>query len=50
MLDLKLIMMYTRVFRARLIYTIIICLVTQVFVYSTIVHYWPVLWAKMNPE
>ncbi len=37
MLDLKLLLMYTRVYRARLIYTIVICLVVQVFVYTTIV-------------
>jgi uncharacterized membrane protein YcgQ (UPF0703/DUF1980 family) len=37
MLDLKLMLMYTRVFRARLIYTIVIALVVQVFVYTSIV-------------
>ena len=41
MLDLKLYMMYTRVFRARLIYTIIACVVIQVFVYTMIVHFVP---------
>ena len=39
MLDLKLYMMYTRVFRPRLIWTIILCVVVQVFLYTLIVHY-----------
>jgi uncharacterized protein len=39
MLDFKLYMMYTRVFRPRLIWTIITCVVVQVFVYTMIVHY-----------
>jgi uncharacterized membrane protein YraQ (UPF0718 family) len=39
MFDLKLYMMYTRVFRPRLIFTIIGCVVAQVFVYTMIVHY-----------
>jgi len=43
MLDIKLYLMYTRVFRTRLIFTIILCVVTQVFVYSMIVHYVPLL-------
>jgi len=38
MLDLKLILMYTRVFRPRLIYTIIACLVVQVFAYSMVIE------------
>jgi uncharacterized membrane protein YraQ (UPF0718 family) len=37
MLDLKLLLMYTRVFRARLIYTIVITLVIQVFAYTMVV-------------
>lgn len=41
MLDFKLYMMYTRVFRPKLIWTIIPCVVIQVFVYSLIVY---VLW------
>ena len=42
MLDFKLFMMFTRVFRARLIRTIVLCLIVQVFVYSMAVHYfWP---------
>jgi uncharacterized membrane protein YraQ (UPF0718 family) len=39
MLDFKLYLMYTRVFRPRLIWTIITCVVVQVFVYSLIVHF-----------
>jgi hypothetical protein len=39
MLDFKLYFMYTRVFKPRLIWTIITCVVIQVFVYSTITHY-----------
>ena len=38
MLDLKLLMMYTRVFRLRLIVTIVCCVVIQVLVLSVIVH------------
>ena len=39
MLDFKLYLMYTRVFSMRLIFTIIIALVVQVFVYCMILHY-----------
>lgn len=39
MLDIKLYLMYTTMFRPRLIWTIIGCVVAQVFVYSVIVHY-----------
>ncbi len=39
MLDLKLILMYTRVFRSRLILTVILCVVIQVFIYTMILHY-----------
>src|SRR5262249_9043703 len=39
MLDFKLYFMYTRVFRPRLIATIIGSVVVQVFLYSVIVHY-----------
>ncbi|HZU38218.1 MAG TPA: permease, partial [Gemmataceae bacterium] len=39
MLDFKLYMMYTRVFRPRLIWTIIISVAVQVFIYSLLVHY-----------
>jgi uncharacterized membrane protein YraQ (UPF0718 family) len=38
MLDLKLLMMYTRVFRPRLIVTIVSCVVVQVLVLCVIVH------------
>jgi hypothetical protein len=38
MLDFKLYMMYTRVFRQRLIWTIMISVIVQVFIYSLIVH------------
>jgi hypothetical protein len=46
MLDLKLVLMYTRVFRARLIYTIIILLLVQVFAYSMVVEY---VFGKVHP-
>lgn len=39
MMDFKLYMMYTRVFRPRLIWTIIISVVIQVFLYSLAVHF-----------
>ena len=38
MLDLKLYMMYTRVFRPRLIYTIFLSVIVQVFVWSYVTH------------
>jgi uncharacterized membrane protein YraQ (UPF0718 family) len=42
MFDLKLYMMYTRVFRQRLIWTIVFSVALQVFVYSMLLHYlWP---------
>jgi uncharacterized membrane protein YraQ (UPF0718 family) len=40
MMDLKLYMMYTRVFRPRLIWTIIGAVVIQVFVYMLLLHYY----------
>jgi uncharacterized membrane protein YraQ (UPF0718 family) len=40
MLDFKLYFMYTRVFRPRLIWTIICSVVIQVFIYSVLVHLW----------
>jgi uncharacterized membrane protein YraQ (UPF0718 family) len=40
MLDLKLILMYTRVFRPRLIRTIIVSVVVQVALYSYLTHVW----------
>jgi uncharacterized membrane protein YraQ (UPF0718 family) len=46
MLDFKLYMMYTRVFRTRLIWTIILSVVVQVFAFSLIVHY---VWPFPNP-
>jgi uncharacterized membrane protein YraQ (UPF0718 family) len=39
MLDFKLYMMYTRVFRPRLIWTIIISVIIQVFIYSVLTHF-----------
>lgn len=39
MLDIKLYVMYTRIFRSRLIWTIICCVVIQVFLYTLAVHY-----------
>ncbi len=46
MLDLKLYMMYTRVFRPRLIWTIIICVVVQVFLYCLLLHWY---WQTYHP-
>jgi uncharacterized membrane protein YraQ (UPF0718 family) len=39
MLDIKLYLMYTRVFRPKLIFTIISAVVVQVFLYTLLVHY-----------
>ena len=39
MLDFKLLFMYTRIFRPRLMWTIIVCVVVQVFVYSYVAHH-----------
>jgi uncharacterized membrane protein YraQ (UPF0718 family) len=47
MLDFKLYMMYTRVFRPRLIWTIITTVVVQVLVYSLIVHF---VWENYAPQ
>jgi hypothetical protein len=47
MLDFKLYMMYTRVFRPRLIFTIITSVVIQVFLYSLIVHF---IWENYGPS
>jgi uncharacterized membrane protein YraQ (UPF0718 family) len=47
MLDIKLLFMYTRVFRPRLIRTIAFAVLIQVFIYCTITH---VLWEKFAPE
>jgi uncharacterized protein len=43
MLDLKLYLMYTRVFRTRLIFTIISSVVIQVFSYTMLIHYYPIV-------
>jgi hypothetical protein len=50
MLDLKLILMYTRVFRLRLILTIITCVVVQVLILCLIVHlvYQQMGWAGLS--
>jgi uncharacterized membrane protein YraQ (UPF0718 family) len=47
MLDLKLYLLYTRIFRARLIWTIIPAVVIQVFIYTMIVHYAPELYGLL---
>jgi uncharacterized membrane protein YraQ (UPF0718 family) len=47
MLDFKLYLMYTRVFRPRLIYTIFLSVIVQVFVYSYITH---LLWEHYAPQ
>jgi uncharacterized protein len=39
MMDIKLYLMYTRVFRPRLIWTIILAVFVQVFVYMLVLHY-----------
>jgi hypothetical protein len=46
MLDFKLYMMYTRVFRPRLIWTIIAAVIVQVLLYSLLVHF---LWETFGP-
>lgn len=47
MLDIKLYMMYTRVFRPRLIYTIFLSVAVQVFAYSYVTH---LLWEHYAPQ
>jgi uncharacterized membrane protein YraQ (UPF0718 family) len=47
MLDLKLFFMYTRVFRPRLMWTIIFLIFIQVFAYSLIVHFF---WETYSPH
>jgi uncharacterized membrane protein YraQ (UPF0718 family) len=47
MFDLKLLMMFTRVFRKRLIVTIVVSVAIQVFVYSMAVYY---LWFLIAPS
>jgi uncharacterized membrane protein YraQ (UPF0718 family) len=49
MLDFKLYFMYTRVFRKRLIFTIILCVVVQVFCYALVVHYTLPSWFTDTP-
>jgi uncharacterized membrane protein YraQ (UPF0718 family) len=46
MLDIKLYLMYTRVFRPRLIWTIMLSVAVQVFCYTLLVHY---LWPDVPP-
>lgn len=50
MLDLKLYLMYTRVFRPRLIWTIIISVVVQVFLFSMLTHWILVKWVAGIPS
>jgi hypothetical protein len=51
MMDLKLYLMYTRIFRPRLIWTIISCVVVQVLFYSTITHFLWKLWlSQVAPD
>lgn len=47
MLDFKLYAMYTRVFRPRLIWTVVSCVVVQVFVYSFVTH---VVWENYHEQ
>ena len=54
MLDFKLFFMYTRIFRRRLMWAIIFCVVIQVFVYSYILHQlwernWPTIRMEATP-
>ncbi len=48
MLDIKLLLMYTRVFRPRLIVVIISCVAVQVCAYTLLLHY-PLLGVKSQP-
>jgi uncharacterized membrane protein YraQ (UPF0718 family) len=49
MLDIKLYIMYTRVFRRRLIWTIILSVVVQVFLYTLLLHYvWNMFWGPTS--
>jgi len=47
MLDFKLIFMYRRVFRPRMMYTIIAAILVQIFVYSLVTHW---LWEEYGPR
>jgi uncharacterized membrane protein YraQ (UPF0718 family) len=49
MLDLKLFFMYTRVFRPRLMWTIIGCIALQIFLYCLLTHYVWETYAPMLP-
>jgi uncharacterized protein len=55
MFDFKLLLMFTRVFRRRLILTVVISAIVQVFIYTMIVHYvweamgWPISVATAGP-
>lgn len=49
MFDLKLLLMFTRVFRRRLIVTIVVSVFIQVFLYSMAVHYLLGDWLKPAP-
>jgi uncharacterized protein len=49
MLDFKLYSMYTRVFRPRLIWTVVSCVVVQVFIYSVITHFLWENWGTYFP-
>jgi uncharacterized membrane protein YraQ (UPF0718 family) len=46
MLDFKLYMMYTRVFRQRLIWTVIVSVTIQVLIYSLLIHF---IWEDVRP-
>ncbi len=48
MLDIKLLLMYTRVFRPRLILVIVSCVAVQVCAYTLLLHY-PLLGVKSQP-
>jgi len=50
MLDFKLFMMYTRVYRQRLIWTIIVCLLIQTFAYALLVQYVGEAWLQQLQE
>jgi uncharacterized membrane protein YraQ (UPF0718 family) len=47
MLDFKLYAMYTRVFRPRLIWTVVSCVVIQVFVFSLVTH---IIWENYHTQ
>jgi uncharacterized membrane protein YraQ (UPF0718 family) len=47
MLDIKLFLMYLRVFRPRLLWTIILAIVVQVYLYSVVTH---VAWENLAPK